>query len=215
MSCYLRFVGWVRNLRTGHLVMELKGSRWARQLFCWCNRGDGFYTYMRVLQTSYFKVGEKEPEMNFSRYPCLRSIWLFPHKRWHTTVNTCRLHSRGYALLWWLQGHDNPKNDDFICSMVGTKISLLHLLLAVKLNYAFLGNWKENCAKLPNVGFSRQRDSTAHHSHGYISIETIHCDSVIGCSDFLKTVFLAHFRKRLFVRWQKPHMTKADLCQSL
>ena len=33
MSHYLRFVGWVRNLRTGYLVMELKRSQWARQLF--------------------------------------------------------------------------------------------------------------------------------------------------------------------------------------
>ena len=60
-------------------------------------------------------------------------------------------------------------------------------------------------------GFSQQRDRSAHHSHGYISIETTNCDSVIGCSDFLKTVFLAHFRKRLFVLWQKSHIDNRRL----
>ena len=156
---------------------------------------------MKALQTSYLRVGEKEPEMNFSRYLRLRSAWLFPKARWDITVNTCRLHSPCYALLWELV---SPKNNDFLGSIAHSQVKL-----------PFLGNWKDNSAKLPNLGFSRQRDRITDHSHNYIFIKTIACDSIIGHLDFLKTLFSELTLGNAFLRFDKSRtLTKADLSQT-
>ena len=46
--------------------------------------------------------------MNFSRYLCLGSTWLFSQARRDIRVNKCWLYSPGYALLWRL--------DDFLAA---------------------------------------------------------------------------------------------------
>ena len=87
-----------------------------------------FQTYTRVWQTSYFKVGKKEAETNFSRYLCLRSTWLFPKARWDITVNTYKLHPPCYALPWELV---IPKNNNFIGSIAHRQVKL-HLFTAIE-----------------------------------------------------------------------------------
>ena len=154
-------------------------------------------------ETGYFKVGEKEPEMNFSPYLCLRSTWLFPKARWNITVNTCRLHSPCYALLWELV---LPKNNDFIGSIAYSQVKL-HLFWVTEKITARI--------KLPNVGFPRQRDRTTDQSHNYIFIKTIPFDSVIRYLDFLKTLFSELTLGNAFSRFNKScTLTNADLCQT-
>ena len=70
-------------------------------------------------------------------------------------------------------------------------------------------------AKLPNVGFLRQRDRTTEHSHDYIFIKTIPCDSILGYLDFHKTLFFELTLGNAFSPFYKSRtLTKANLCQT-
>ena len=99
-----------------------------------------------------------------------------------------------------------PKSNDFVRLIAYGQIKL-HLFWATEKITARI--------KLPNVGFPRQRDRTTDHSHNYIFIKTIPCDSVIGYLDFLKTLFSELTLGNAFPRFDKSRtFTKADLCQT-
>ena len=106
-------------------------------------------------------------------------------------------------LLWELA---IPKNNDFIGSIAYSQVKL-HLFWATEKITAQI--------KLSSVGFPRQRDRTTDHSHNYIFIKNIPCDSVIGYLDFLKTLFSELILENTFSRFDKSRtLTKAELCQT-
>ena len=144
--------------------------------------------YIRALQTSYFKLGEKESEMNFSPY--MSSLHIAKpgntpgHRQLtHGGSTLLVIHPYGY------QGHDNLTEQWLYWFNRCHKDLPAACTCSTQSSYItrFLGNWKCISTKLPDEGFLLLCYCTTRHSRDYLFIETIRCDSVIWCPDFLKT----------------------------
>ena len=144
-----------------------------------------------------------EREMNFSRY--MSSL----HTALPLNTSKHRQLRRGGPTLLVIcschgQGHDTFPN---IQSLAQTSSSYIT---------PFLGNWKDNSTKLPEEGFPRQCYRTTWQYHDYILIETIRCDSVIWCPDFLETSFPELTLKNASTRFDKARaLIKAYLSEIL
>ena len=92
--------------------------------------------YIRALKTSYFKLGEKESEMNF--WPYMSSLHIA--KSGNTPGHWQLTHGGSTLLVIHLmvtRATIISPNNDFIGLIVATKIFPLHVLHAIKLHYTF------------------------------------------------------------------------------